>query len=214
MAPWARVNRAWSAEAGTRWSNDSLRQVLMSLAARDQAARKDLGSRVGDSAYARALGALDATLATALAAILDRYGLPTRSLVGAAGADAAMLITQHSWSLQERVLGLALKAAPDEISPQALAMLEDRVLVHQGKSQRYGTQFNLGANGVFHFAVTHDLAGLEARRTRMGIPPLGQYVCLMEEAGMRIDRSSLPPMPGASGQRKPPASLGPQRHGL
>ena len=74
-------------------------------------------------------------------------------------------------------------------------MLEDRVLVHQGKPQTYGTQFNLGPDTLFHFAPTSDLTGLEARRARMGLPPLALYVCLMEEAGMRINRRSVPRLP-------------------
>jgi hypothetical protein len=34
---------------------------------------------------------------------------------------------------------------------------------------------------------------LDARRAAAGIPPLSQYACLLEEAGMRVDRSPLPP---------------------
>jgi hypothetical protein len=191
-AAWARNNRAWSQENGQVWSNDSLRRVLLGLRDQDQAARKDFGSRFRDSAYARELTALDSALATRMAEILDRFGLPTRSMVGAAGSDAAMLVVQHNWSLQERVLALSEALTPGQLSPQALAMLEDRVRVHQGKPQRFGTQFNAGTDGMFHFAATDDLAGLAARRTQAGLPPLDQYVCMMEEAGMRIDLSSLP----------------------
>jgi hypothetical protein len=42
-----------------------------------------------------------------MSGILATYGLPTRALVGAAGSDAAMLIVQHNWALQERVLDAA-----------------------------------------------------------------------------------------------------------
>ncbi|MGI9078683.1 MAG: DUF6624 domain-containing protein [Gemmatimonadaceae bacterium] len=191
-AAWARANRAWSQEAGQSWSNDSLRRVLLELRDQDQSARADFGSRIGDSVYARELTTTDSALATKMAEILDRFGLPTRSMVGAAGSDAAMLIVQHNWSLQERVLGLAESLPPGQISPQALAMLEDRVRVHQGKPQRFGTQFNSAADGIFRFAATSELPGLAARRAQAGLPPVAQDVCLMEEAGMRIDRSSLP----------------------
>lgn len=191
-AAWARANRAWSQEAGQSWSNDSLRRVLLGLRDQDQSARKDFGSRFHDSVYARQLTSLDSVLATRMTEILDRFGLPTRSMVGAAGSDAAMLIVQHNWSSQERVLALAEALPPGQLSPQALAMLQDRVRVHQGKPQRFGTQFSAGADGIFRFAATSDLAGLAARRAQAGLPPLNQYVCLLEEAGMRVDRSSLP----------------------
>lgn len=191
-ATWAQANRAWSQEAGQSWSNDSLRRVLLGLRDQDQSARTDFGFRFQDSVYVRQLTTLDSVLATTMAEILDRFGLPTRSMVGAAGSDAAMLIVQHNWSLQERVLALADALPLGQLSPQALAMLEDRVRVRQGKPQRFGTQFNAGTDGIFRFAATSELADLAARRAQAGLPPLTQYVCLLEEAGMRVDRSSLP----------------------
>jgi hypothetical protein len=104
-----------------------------------------------------------------------------------------MLIIQHSWPLQERVLASAKAAPSGQISPEKLGMLEDRVLVHHGKPQRFGTQFNTGPDGVFRFVAASDTAGLDARRSAAGMPPMRQYVCLLEEAGMRVDRASLPP---------------------
>lgn len=191
-AAWARANRAWSSETGLRWSNDSLRRVLLALSERDQAPRAGFGARIGDTLYGRRLISLDSTLALEMTAILDRFGLPTRSMVGPAGSDAAMLVIQHSWPLQERVLALARALPPGQISPEKLGMLEDRVLEHQGKPQHLGTQFTLGTDGRLRFAPTTDLATLDARRAAAGIPPLALYVCMLEEAGMRIDRASLP----------------------
>lgn len=195
-AAWAAASRAWSNETGVRWSDDSLRRVLLALRDQDQAPRAEFGARVGDTLYLRRLLSLDSTLAAEMAAILDRYGLPTRSMVGPAGSDAAMLIVQHNWPLQERVLALATAAPPGEVSPEKLGMLEDRVLVHQGRPQRFGTQFTLGPDGLFRFAPATDTAGLDARRAAAGMPPLAQYVCLLEESGMRVDRGSLPPTGG------------------
>jgi hypothetical protein len=175
-----------------RWSNDSLRRVLLAMRDRDQAPRAEFGARVGDTLYGRRLMRLDSALAAEMEVILDRFGLPTRSLVGSAGSDAAMLIVQHNWPLQERVLALAKAVPQGEISPETLGMLEDRVLVHQGKPQRFGTQFTAGSDGVFRFAPVSDPTGLDARRSAAGMPPLRQYVCLLEEAGMHVDRGSLP----------------------
>jgi hypothetical protein len=190
---WARVSRAWSSEKDVSWSNDSLRRVLLSLQERDQAARANFGSRVTDTLYVRELMRLDSTVAAAMTTILERFGLPTRAMVGPAGSDAAMLIIQHNWPLQERALALAKASPAGQISPEKVAMLEDRILVHQGKPQQFGTQFTLAADGVFRFAPVSDLSGLSARRAAAGIPPLDQYVCLLEASGMRVDRASLPP---------------------
>jgi len=193
-ADWARISRAWSDERGLRWSNDSLRRVLLTLRDRDQAPRAEFGARVGDTLYGRKLMSLDSALTAEMRVILDRYGLPTRSMVGAAGSDAVMLVVQHSSSLQERVLSLAKALPSGQISPEKLAMLEDRVLVHGGKPQRFGTQFNIGPDGLFRFATVSETAGLDARRSAAGMPSVRQYVCMLEEAGMRVDRASLPPI--------------------
>jgi hypothetical protein len=191
-AAWARVNQAWSRETGLHWGNDSLRQILLQLAERDQAARESFATRLTDTAYARQLARLDSTLAAELTPIVNRFGVPTRTLVGPAGSDAAMLIVQHNDALQGRVLAMARALPPGEVSPQALAMLEDRVRTHAHQPQRYGTQFTLGQDGQFRFAPTESLSGLKERRVRAGLPPLAQYVCLLEEAGMRVDRRSVP----------------------
>jgi hypothetical protein len=192
-AAWARVNRGWANEAGLRWSNDSLRRVLLDLRERDQAARVAFGARASDTLYIRKLMALDSALSAEMTVILDRFGVPTRGMVGAKGSDAALLIVQHSASLQARVLPLARAAPPGQISSERLAMLEDRVLVQQGKPQRFGTQFSLAPDGRFAFAPTADTTNLDALRTAAGMPPLAQYVCLLEENGMRVDHSTLPP---------------------
>jgi len=191
-ASWAQVNRAWSNELSLHWSDDSLRSVLLALRDQDQAVRADVGAHVSDTLYGRRMKNTDSVISTHMAVILDRFGLPTRSMVGAAGADAAMLIVQHSWPLQERVLALAKGMPSGEISFQYMALLEDRVLVHQGKAQRFGTQFTFGSDGLARFDPVSDTADLDARRATAGMPPLAQYVCLMEAAGMHIDRGSLP----------------------
>lgn len=193
LAAWVRVSRAWSNEAGLRWSNDSLRRVLLALRDRDQALRAEFGARATDSTYVRSLTRLDSLLAAEMETILARFGLPTRAMVGPAGTDAAMLIVQHNWSLQERVLAMAKALPPDEVSAEKVGMLEDRILVHQGKPQRLGTQFTLGPDGVFRFPPISDPETLDARRSAVGMPPMRQYVCMMEEAGLRVDRASLPP---------------------
>ena len=192
-APWALVTRNWSRETGATWSNDSLRRMLLSLEREDQEPRRDFGSRVNDSAYVRRLTELDQQTSAAVKGILDRFGLPTRSLVGAAGVSALFLVVQHSATLQQRVLDLAKRAPAGEVPPTALAMLEDRVLSKSGKPQVYGSHFNIGSDGMLRFAPVTDPKGLAARRERAGLPPLDVYVCLMEESGMRVDRSTLPP---------------------
>jgi hypothetical protein len=192
-APWAQVARAWRRESPGSWSNDSLRRVLLSLAVRDQAARADFGAPIADTAFVRQLISIDDSIARELHGIFARFGLPTRSLVGAAGVDALMLIVQHSSSLQDWVLPRARDLAPGEVAAEKLAMLEDRWNAARGIPQRFGTHFDAGSDGVMRLAPVGEWArGLEERRAAAGIMPMRDYVCLFEEAGMKVDRSSLP----------------------
>ena len=194
LAPWMRVLRVWKTESPGGWRNDSLRRVLIDLAAEDQAVRRDFGTRAGDSAYARTLIADDSVRAARMRGILSTYGLPTRSMVGAAGADAAMLMVQHNGTLQAEVLGMARRLPAGEVSPEAFAMLEDRVAVSEGRPQRFGTQFTLGTDTIFRFAPVAEPRTLAGRRANAGLPPMPLYVCWLEESGMRVDHRSLPPM--------------------
>lgn len=191
-AAWVRVNREWQAPSRQRWTNDSLRRVLIALRDEDQKLRADFGAHATDTVYIKRLVAADSALAVVVKGVLDRFGLPTKAMVGADGADAAMLVVQHNWPLQERVLAMVDKLPAGQISPQAHAMLEDRVRVHQGKPQRFGTHFNLGKDGLFEFAPATDIEALDERRARMGIMPLREYICFLEEAGMKVNRNSLP----------------------
>ncbi|MCP4246955.1 MAG: hypothetical protein GY778_07885, partial [bacterium] len=57
----------------------------------------------------------------------------------------------------------------------ALAYLTDRVLVQEGKPQRYGTQF-FAKDGVFKLNPIEDEAYVDARRKEVGLGPLAEYV--------------------------------------
>lgn len=192
-AEWYRVIKRWTTEAPGSWTNDALRLRLLAMQREDQADRVDFGAKWNDTTYARRLLHADSSRAQALAAILDSVGLPTRAMVGAKGADAAMLIAQHNGSLQPRVLALAKALPPGSVSPEALALMEDRVLVSQGLPQIFGSQFSAKAGGLFKLDSVADMSRLAERRNAAGLPPLPLYVCYMEENGMKIDRSSLPP---------------------
>lgn len=179
---WQRVSAAWADERDSTWRNDSLRRQLIALAERDQAVRNApaLADSMRDSAFVRRMAERDSIDAAALRAIIDRYGWPSRSLVGAKGASAAFLVAQHNPSLQHEALRLMRALPPGEVSPSDLAMLEDRVRVSDGQPQRYGTQLHESDDGrTMVFDPIEDVAHLEERRAAAGLPPIPVYRCLM-----------------------------------
>jgi hypothetical protein len=66
-----------------------------------------------------------------------------------------------------------------EASASHMAYLTDRVLVADGKPQRYGTQFH-SVDGKLQPRPTEDPANLDARRKSVGLPPMAEYVKQMQ----------------------------------
>lgn len=180
-AHWQQVSRAWADESGLSWSNDSLRQVLLGLAERDQSVRQpgQLADSMDTPTFRRRMRAADSVNAAALRVIIDRFGWPTRHMVGSRGASAAFLVAQHNASLQHEALRLMRALPRGEVSPGELAMLVDRVRIRDRRPQWYGTQLAWDSTGVMRFDPIEDIEHLDARRKEAGLPPIPVYVCMM-----------------------------------
>lgn len=148
--------------------NLDLQAELVEMQAADQA------ERTGEVA-----GNGDRERTARLAEIIDEYGWPTRSLVGAEGATAAWVIAQHSdldVEFQERALELMRNAVADgEADPTELAYLEDRVAANHGEPQIYGTQIGC-VDGEAVPGPIADEEDVEERRAEMGLQPLSEYL--------------------------------------
>ena len=57
--------------------------------------------------------------------------------------------------------------------PRDLAYLSDRVLMHRGQPQIYGTQY-LVKDGVLTLWAVREPAGLDERRAALGLQPVAQ----------------------------------------
>ena len=110
--------------------------------------------------------------------VIEKHGWPGKTLVGADGAQAAFMLVQHATSdqpFQKRCLKL-LKVAVEQGEARAseMALLEDRVLVMNGGPQIYGTQFHT-VHGKLVPETIEDEANVDARRKKVGLPPLAEY---------------------------------------
>jgi hypothetical protein len=82
---------------GAEPRDEDLRQMLLAMAAADQALRTELAADGSlFSAYHPRMAALHRQHAQRLLAILETQGWPTTSVVGEDGAEAAWLIVQHA----------------------------------------------------------------------------------------------------------------------
>ena len=123
---------------------------------------------------------IDKENVTRLAEIIRQHGWPGKSLVGERASQAAILILQHAELVQQEKYLLLLKAAASqgEVHPADAAMLEDRVLVGQGRKQRYGTQvhFEPETYGKWELYPIEDEERVDERRAAAGLEPLAEYL--------------------------------------
>ena len=115
--------------------------------------------------------------------LVDSRGWPSKSSAGQDGANAAWLLVQHADGnpkFQRRCLDLMAGLPRNEVSQSNLAYLTDRVLLAEGKSQRYGTQFEV-SGGRFKPRPIEDEANVEQRRKEIGLPPMAEYAKLIEQ---------------------------------
>lgn len=165
-----------AADAGHVSCNpDALRVELEQMRERDQA------SRAGTAPDR------DREHATRLGAILDECGWPSLTMHGRSASIGAFLVLQHAdLEMQQRYLPLVRAADADGALPRGLLpLLEDRILVRQGKPQLYGSQFR-GTGEPYPIA---DPDALDARRQRAGLEPLERYSKRVNSRRTDTDRS-------------------------
>lgn len=119
-----------------------------------------------------------------LKAIVQQHGWPRKSLVGADGAHNAWLLVQHAdhdRTFQKKCLDLMRDLATlGEVSASDVAYLTDRVLVADGKKQRYGTQFHT-VKGKLEPKPIEDEFNVDKRRKAAGLPTMAEYRTMVEK---------------------------------
>jgi hypothetical protein len=117
--------------------------------------------------------------------VIDLHGWPGRSVGGKAGSQAAWLLVQHADhdpEFQRRCLGLVEEAAGrGEADPRHLAFLTDRVLIHEGRPQRFGTQVRMEEGRLVPIPI-EDPEDVDERRRSVGLGPIEDYLLETERS--------------------------------
>lgn len=111
--------------------------------------------------------------------LIDQYGWLGPDEVGLAASKAFYLVIQHApLSIQEKYLPSMQAAVNDgKAWPTDLAYLEDRILMRQGKPQRYGSQIRADEDtGAWILHPVEDPGNLDARRASVGLGPISEYL--------------------------------------
>jgi Family of unknown function (DUF6624) len=174
---------------------DALAVELIAMAEEDQRVRGELlAEGVLFNGYHRRMAEVHHRNAVRLAAIMKEMGWPGRSVVGREAADAAWLVLQHSIgdpAVMRRGLELLRSAAPGEVDPIQVAMLEDRVRTYSGLPQIYGTQFDWDERGEMQPRPIEDATHVDERRAAIGLPPLAEKLYEIRHA-LRRDNEQMP----------------------
>lgn len=165
----------------------AVRAELEHMYETDQQHRAEMVSLVQthglDSEQVRAVcqkqAAIDEQNIARLQEIIGAYGWPGQRLVGKKAASAAFLVLQHAaYEYQKKYLPLVRQAVSSgELESQHLALLEDRVLMREGKKQIYGTQLTRNQQtDAWELYPIENEASVDKRRAKVGLPPLAEYL--------------------------------------
>lgn len=162
-----------------------LRRQLEVRGREDQAVREGVFGPGGtmDSAKGRQMLRADSANTTWLKAHVARWGWPTVAQVGSDAVRAAFLIVQHAVHdtafMRAMVPNVEQAVRRGDLDGGSLAMLTDRLQVKAGHPQTYGTQASL-RDGHWALDPIADSVHVDARRIAIGLPPLAEYLRLMD----------------------------------
>lgn len=149
---------------------NAIKQQLEVIRERDQKTRKGIDSTDH-------IQFIDSTNQVQVEALIAKYGWLGINFVGERGNNTLFLVIQHSdLTTQEKYLPMMQKSVEEgESRPGDLALLQDRVLMRQGKKQLYGSQVIFNEKGEQEFYPIEDEENVNIRRASVGLQPLEDY---------------------------------------
>lgn len=164
-------------ERGRAPRDPELRDRILHLAQTDQEVRKCEGFELAK------MESIDKQNEQPLRDIIDQYGVPNISMVGAEAAGAFVLLVQHqSAEFRQRVLpGLKTNVESGEADAEGYALVYDRLARDQGRKQKYGTQLECDAQRKMVEAPIEDSNGVNQRRAELGMLRVALYERLIQE---------------------------------
>lgn len=155
-------------------------QQLLDLQARDESVRLERLASWRNPAANAQMEIVDGENLACVEGIIREHGWPGESLVGTRASTAAWTIIEHAnLGVQRLYAGEMIRAADDrELSWALLATTIDRMLIREGKRQRYGTQFAL-REGKWLPEPVEDAEHVDERRAAVGLRPLAEYAATM-----------------------------------
>lgn len=189
--------------------DSGLREELLAMAEVDDELRSQvLDAESADMEQLRELQESEVEQTAQLKEILEAHGWPGVKMVGHDGAAAAWTLLKHAdIDTKQRALELIEESDDAGVPATEIAFMTDEVLVAFGKPQLYGTQFAM-AHGSLVQQPVDDRDSVDARRARIGLPPLEEYLEMLQGAhGMSAQgdnpHAGMPVVPTDSASSNP-----------
>jgi hypothetical protein len=112
--------------------------------------------------------------------ILQTYGFPSKTIVGTNNSVIWLVIQHSDVEFQKAYYPMLRQAAEEgELSWDNIALLEDRIAMHEGRPQRYGSQVVENSEGELVIYTLLDKDSVDIWRAAVGLNPLEEYAKLM-----------------------------------
>lgn len=123
---------------------------------------------------------IDSTNLVQVEALIAKYGWMGKSFVGEKGNSALFVVIQHAnLAAQLKYVSLLQKSVEEgESRPGSLALMQDRILMRQGKKQIYGSQVIFNKKREQEFYPIEDEKNVNIRRAKIGMQSLEEYAKL------------------------------------
>jgi hypothetical protein len=109
-------------------------------------------------------------------ALIAKYGWLGKSAIGNYNQVLFLVIQHADLETQEKYFPLLQESADKgESSKIDAAMMQDRILMRQGKKQIYGSQVVLNKTGGQEFYPIEDEKNVNLRRQKIGMQPIEEY---------------------------------------
>lgn len=158
----------------------ALKAELEAMYDTDQKIRQSLNNESDQAARAiimKKMWATDDANQLRLDEILKQHGWPQKKDVGASAVSTAFLIIHHAplETMKRHYASVQKAAESGDLSKDSFAMFDDRLRMHEGRPQRYGTQMKGDKNGKNTIWPIEDEANVDKRRAEVGFKPLAEY---------------------------------------
>jgi hypothetical protein len=173
-----------------------LRATLLNMANEDQELRLQMAGNVNiTEEHLKSLENTDKFHTDKLKLIYADHSWPDASMIGRDGVQAFWLLAQHSSDFDfQRTLLPHVQTAFDtgEIEANSYALFVDRLLVREGKPQKYGTQIKEWTNKTPILFPVQNRSNVNVLHGSIGLFDLEDYLLLAKDAAFPEENIQLP----------------------